>query len=250
MTARTSTLEPLGPVLIKVSLVHLLVVLLVGGWLLRGPVSSDNGANSSLATASPANASPDELWLNPADFLAAAPAPVVPPAANASAPTAAPAERPSADSSSVTDETSDPAAQSARYITLSRLHHGASSSPSAPRPIAFSAQDLSELDRLDEALYEAFMRAWRPPGPTQLDRARRSVRLDVTLAPDVTIVKSDLAAPSGSSELDLSVLAAAEQVTALLRDPATNRAALKFPAKLPSSLQNSRYDCRILFQLE
>ena len=241
MAARTSTLEPLRPAILRVSLAHLLVALVVGALLLRVPATSES---SSADLPTPTSGRPDaELWLHPADFVGTPPKDPQPAPANPTPP--APSLTTTAPTAS-----SDPApANSARYITLSRLHN-APSSPSAPPAPPLSTQDLSELDRLDEALYEAFMRAWRPPDPARLDRARRSVRLDVTLAPDVTIVKSDLAAPSGSSELDLSVLAAAEQVAALLRDPKSDRVALKFPAKLPSPLQNSRYDCRILFQLE
>ncbi len=94
------------------------------------------------------------------------------------------------------------------------------------------------------------MRFWSPPNPDSPTRAPHSVRLDVTLTPNLQFEKVELALPSGSPELDLSVLDAAEKVGEMLRSRPAERTALKFPAKLPSPLANSRYDCRIQFLVE
>lgn len=239
MTPRTPTLEPVRPALLWVSLAHLLLAVVLTWMTWHATGVSEMRLPSSQAPA--ASAPAEELWFDPSRFdpLIKTAASPLPPAA------AAPALAPMAEPAS-----SDPAAVNARYITLSRLHATMPGGTSAPPSAALSARELNELDRLDEALYEAFMRAWLPPDARQLPRDRRSVRLDVTLNPDVTIAHSELAAPSGSSELDLSVLAAAAEVAAQLRERASTGARSKFPAMLPGPLANSRYDCRIQFHVE
>ncbi len=234
MQARPTSLEPVRPVLLCVCLAHLLLALTVVWLVMKTPAEFESPARAVASADRAEERAAGEWWFDPGQFKALTP----PAAANAEAPEPSP------------PPAMEPAASRARYITLSRLNTAAATNSDTPPAAALSASDLSDLDRLDEALYETFMRVWRPPHPRHLNRARRTVRLDVTLNPDVTIAHSELASPSGSAELDLSVLAAAEEVTALLRDRRDDRAALKFPAKLPSPLANSRYDCRILFQVE
>ena len=109
---------------------------------------------------------------------------------------------------------------------------------------------LAALDRLDEALYEAFMQAWQPPDPTSIPASKRAARLDVTLDHAITLVAFELSQPSGSTDLDLSIMQAADQVRDRLRLRHHRRDTLKFPQELPSTFQNSSYVCRIQFQIE
>jgi hypothetical protein len=109
---------------------------------------------------------------------------------------------------------------------------------------------MSELDQIDEALYEAFMQVWTPPDLEQTAPSKRTTRLDISLNTDLALVQADLVAPSGSTELDLSVLLAVEKVAERLRSRLTSADSLKIPNSLPSSFQNSRYVCRIQFQIE
>jgi hypothetical protein len=106
------------------------------------------------------------------------------------------------------------------------------------------------LDRLDEALYEAFMQAWQPPDPATIPASKRAARLDVTLDPSLTLITFELSQPSGSTDLDLSIMQAADHVRDRLRLRHHRRDPLKFPQELPSTFQNSSYVCRIQFQIE
>ncbi len=238
---RTTTLEPIRPVLVVVSLIHLGIAAFVAWFAWRLPPERSEFPAAEATT--PMEAKTTSLlqdhaghWFDPADFTM--------PAVTAAAPE--PPPTPPAEPAANSPAPDIPAATSARYITLSRLNTAAS----AGQETSTARHDLTALDRLDEALYEAFMRAWQPPNPRLLAAARRTVRLDVSLGPGVTLEKADLAAPSGSPELDLSVLDAAEKVKEVLRSRPDERRALKFPQSLPSPFQNSRYDCRIQFQVE
>jgi len=94
------------------------------------------------------------------------------------------------------------------------------------------------------------MLVWEPPDPRWLPPSRRSVQLDLSIGPEISIDSHDLAVPSGAPDLDLSVLNALAKAKMLLPDLRSGRHAIKIPAALPSSFPKSRYDCRIQFQIE
>jgi hypothetical protein len=234
--SRRHVLEPLRPALIGVSLVHLALAALVV-WL-----ASAAGTSSSNTPPSPppADSAPSLAWFRPADFQAPLPLTLSPASTDATPPPAA-------------------ARNASRYITLSRVTSASTSAlvqnpnPSLPSPSSATTPDaatLSELDRIDEALYEAFMQVWTPPDIERLPATKRTTRLDISLTPEIALVQADLVSPSGSTDLDLSVLLAAEKVAERLRDRTTSPDSSKFPKSLPSSFQNSRYVCRIQFQIE
>ncbi len=228
--ARPYVLEPLRPALIGVTVVHLLLAIIVL-WL---------ASDSSTTTQAPPDSSsktqsPSLHWFRPADFQS--PLPLTTPAT-----TPPPATR-----------------NTSRYITLSRVTSSStsnppptanSSQPSLPTSAGTDAATMSVLDQIDEALYEAFMQVWTPPDLEQTAPSKRTTRLDISLNTDLALVQADLVAPSGSTELDLSVLLAVEKVAERLRSRLTSADSLKIPNSLPSSFQNSRYVCRIQFQIE
>lgn len=239
--ARRHVLEPLRPALIGVSLAHLLLAGVVA-WFTLGSPGTAGGTSSPPPVSLPDAAS--LRWFRPADFQTALPLP-----AQAGAPAkpadTAPAREPSARSTS-------------RYITLSRVQSPAAALDQNPNPQispgpargSLDAATLDQLDRIDEALYEAFMQAWTPPALDQPALLRRIARLDITLTPEIHLEQADLVVPSGSTDLDLSVLLAADIVAQRLRARHTSSDSAKFPKTLPSSFQNSRYVCRIQFQIE
>ncbi len=222
---RTPVLEPIRPALLLVCLAHLVLAGLIAWYVWRQPEFTFLTPAASGGSA-PAD---DTQWFDPAEFQSSQPAPAQT-ATTAPSPTASP-----------------PAPSAARFITLSRFQT-ATPAPGSGAPL--SARDLSALDRLDQALYEAFMRFWQPPAAGSVAPAQRSLRLDLSLNPDLTLTKIELAQPSGSLDFDISVLDAAEKVRQWLSSPPTERATLHFPERLPSPFQNSRYDCRVQFQVE
>lgn len=233
-SSRPHLLEPIRPVLIGVSLGHLALAALIV-WLAS---SSTHSLSPSIPI--PSGETAQLNWFRPADFQS--PLPITPTPASASSEPHHPSPR-----------------NASRYITLSRVttpsttHLSQSPNPdlSATQPSAApDAATMSELDRIDEALYEAFMLVWTPPDLEKLSPSKRITRLDITLNPDLALVHADLVSPSGSTDLDLSVLLAAEKVAERLRNRFTTPDSLKIPKTLPSSFQNSRYVCRIQFQIE
>ena len=228
--ARPYVLEPLRPALIGVTVAHLLLAIIVL-WLASGSSTPTQAPpDSSSKTESPAL-----LWFRPADFQSPLPL-------TTAVPTPPPATR-----------------NASRYITLSRVTSAStsnlpppanSSQPSLSTSTGTDAATMSVLDQIDEALYEAFMQVWTPPDLEQTAPSKRTTRLDISLNTDLALVQADLVAPSGSTELDLSVLLAVEKVAERLRSRLTSADSLKIPNSLPSSFQNSRYVCRIQFQIE
>jgi hypothetical protein len=246
---RTKTLEPIRPALFWVSLVHL--ALLAGLTVFILPRSGLH-ATASASPILSANTARELAWFRPAEFQTSLP---ITPAA--SIPTADPPP---------------PDRTTSRYITLSRLNSSAPTllpkaqdavavvaqgyvDPKPPGPLPGSAPAIDTaaldlLDQIDRSLYEAFMQVWQPPAVNKLSILKTTVRLDIRLGANITLDHFDLATPSGSNELDLSVLNAAEHVASLLRNRNASNNPLKFPHSLPSPFQNSGYDCRIQFQIE
>lgn len=228
--ARPYVLEPLRPALIGVTVAHLLLAIIVL-WLASGSSTPTQAPPDS----SSRTQSPSLHWFRPADFQSPLPL-------TTAVPTPQPATR-----------------NASRYITLSRVTSSStsnppptanSSQPSLPTSAGTDAATMSVLDQIDEALYEAFMQVWTPPDLEQTAPSKRTTRLDISLNTDLALVQADLVAPSGSTELDLSVLLAVEKVAERLRSRLTSADSLKIPNSLPSSFQNSRYVCRIQFQIE
>lgn len=235
-TASTSSdvrhyvLEPIKPALLGVVIVHLLVALIL--YFVFLPPPSIQSSAEPVSDQVPSSL----VWFRPSAFDAQLPL-----------------------NQSVQQPPAQPQPSSSRYITLSRVNTAATPSPTQtpnpklPSPSAGAPPDvntLTELDRIDEALYEAFMQAWTPPNLNQISPSRRSTRLDISLNSDLALIKADLVSPSGSTDLDLSVLLAAERVAERLRNPSTSAVSLKIPKSLPSSFKNSLYVCRIQFQVE
>jgi hypothetical protein len=152
----------------------------------------------------------------------------------------------------------------ARYITLSRRNiqpiwesqrdravRSASASAAVGNPNLERDKNLyAELDRVDEAVYQAFMQVWQPPTGKGLAREKRAARLDLSLSYAMEIEGAELVTPSGSPEFDLSILNAVDEVKQLLPTLKKGRHAIKIPQSLPSTFRNLRYDCRIQFQIE
>ena len=236
--ARTHVLEPLRPALIGVSLAHGILAALVA-WLTwdtteTQPTTPPEGPR-------PSENSPSLQWFRPADFQSALPV------------------SPSNISAQLSPPDTNTARSTSRYITFSRvpsppaIDDRPTPNPplpgTSPKPV-LDAASLDQLDRLDEALYVAFMEAWSPPPLARPSNHKRTARLEISLSPEITLEHADLVVPSGSAELDLSIISATEKVAERLRTRSTTTDSLKFPQTLPSSFQNSRYICRIQFQIE
>lgn len=232
---RHHVLEPIRPVLIGVSLGHLALAALIVG------LASGSATSPSPPNATPSNASIQLHWFRPTDFLSHLPS------------------SSTSDSNLIQEPRPSAPRNASRYITLSRVTTPSTSQLSqSPNPglssvssiIAPDVATINELDRIDEALYEAFMQVWSPPDLDRLAPSKRTTRLDISLTQDLALVQADLVSPSGSTDLDLSVLLAAEKVAERLRSRLATSDSSKIPRSLPSSFQNSRYVCRIQFQIE
>lgn len=228
-------LEPLRPALVGVTIGHLVLASIIL-WL-----ASDSPSPPETSHQSRSDLAPQDLqWFRPADFQTPLPL-------NSSAP------------AQVTSTPNQATRNASRYITLSRVssasNNNLASTASSSQPVPIpppvaNAATMSELDQIDEALYEAFMQVWTPPDIEQTPPSKRTTRLDISLNSDLALVQADLVAPSGSTELDLSVLLAVEKVAERLRSRLVKPDSLKIPNSLPSAFQNSRYVCRIQFQIE
>jgi len=143
-----------------------------------------------------------------------------------------------------------PVEADARYITLFRraeMEAKRGEAGASERELAL----LNEaLDRMDQCLYEVFMSVWRPPGSRLVPPSKRVARLDVTLNHQAHVEAFHLAVPSGSPELDLSVVEALESATRLIPEIQSGDHSLQFPQSLPSNFPDQRYECRIQFQIE
>lgn len=96
-------------------------------------------------------------------------------------------------------------------------------------------QDMSNVD---SAIYDAFYQNWMPPASAlSVPRDQRTAILRVIVSRAGVIESFDLTTPSGSAELDASVLAAGKLVK-------------KIPQSLPSSFPKARYECSLKFFVE
>lgn len=244
-----SLLAPRSTVFLLVVLVHLLVLGGVAWWVLPA-FSTRVSAQIQTTETNPSSAT--LRWLHPSAFRV--PNSTPPPFVLHHSPPASVSQEPPQAATS----------QASRFITLSRrniLPLVRNASPTAPAAesttLAASNAGLlpdknlySELDRIDEAIHQAFMQVWQPPASKRLAATKRSARLDLSLSHSLEIDEADLVSPSGSPEFDLSILDAVDQVRQLLPSLKSGAHPIKIPQSLPSTFQNLRYDCRIQFQIE
>ena len=279
-------LEPVAPAIMRASLGHLVLALLVWYGLASYGSRAASDETSITRGASTVNSERDRLWFNPSHFRPPVALTLHTPASRPSSFADTPSSTPAAAAPSpdlARPRVPAPSQAKSRIITLSRLPATTAAASTLQLPPAHEvavaiAEDytlagskpsvsagtspdrntrpttdpaaLAVLDRLDEALYEAFMQAWQPPDPLGIPSSKRSARLDVTLDFAANLVAYELSQPSGSTDLDLSIMQAADHVRDRLRLRHHRRDALKFPQELPSTFRNSGYVCRIQFQIE
>jgi hypothetical protein len=255
----TLALEPRQSAVLWVVLVHALALALLLAWAKSAP------APASLISESPSSLSPITdhplHWVHPATFRIDSPPPT--PLATTNEPPLAPASPEATPPPPAPSPNPSTQPQPGRFITLSRRQ----SHPLLPSPgpdtqapptgatiptidTTMDAALYAELDRIDEAIHQAFMQVWQPPSSQALPPDKRAARLDLTLSPSLEIEEADLVTPSGAPEFDLSVLNAVDQVRQLLPSLKSGQHSIKIPQTLPSTFQNLRYDCRIQFQIE
>lgn len=97
-------------------------------------------------------------------------------------------------------------------------------------------EDDKALDAVDDALNAAFLAAWTAPPISEVPQHQREARLNVSVAPDGTIMKAQMVRFSGSHGLDQSIVEAAAQVK-------------KISATLPSNFGKESYDLELNFLL-
>jgi len=228
-------LEGIPSVLFWVCVGHLLVAALIVFWV--APFMSEDGGTSLGGGDSPTAL--NRQWHHPSRFVKSSP--IIGQAA-AEADAEQPLLVPGAPTPDVEAE--------ARYITLFRR------APMDAKVVGDGVSDhdatlLDEaLDRMDKGLYEVFMSVWNPPSSRLVAPSKRVARLDVTLNRQAQVEGFQLAVPSGSPELDLSVVEALEAATRLIPEIQGGKHSLQFPQSLPSNFPDQRYECRIQFQIE
>ncbi|MCB1225741.1 MAG: hypothetical protein KDK99_08040 [Verrucomicrobiales bacterium] len=244
---RSERLPTLRPALIGATVLHLLLAAALLAYLWG---DGSEAAFSSLdepinARVSIPSENPTEgtnlVWFSPQSWLAAS--------------ASLPSSEATIPSVSASDPDPTPLPQG-RSITLSRQQTPdtltTSSSPGLVGATALSSADRDLLRQLDRALQTAFMEIWSPPTAEDLPPSQRAAALDVQLNGQMTLTTSALNQPSGSANFDLSILRAAEIVKQRL--PMWISAGLpdgtRFPAALPSPLQDSGYNYRITFTIE
>jgi len=143
-----------------------------------------------------------------------------------------------------------PATEGSRFVTVS---HAAPKPPAKELPKVASLLDMAALDaattgatgaakgiRLDEvdkAIISAFLREWLAPDATKLGLDQRTVSLDVVIDRDGRVVNFVMPRKSGSDDLDLSVLEAADRLG-------------KIEATLPATYPSERYEFQVNFHVE
>jgi len=218
MPARNS-LEPIRASTWLVVLVH---ALLAGGlwyWIQTSAIGSESESENL-------------LWLAPGDFSASTLL-----FSRASSTTVSTIlDRPLAVTipTPPTSEPSPPAGQTSRtvnrHIMLRRDPATTSSGGNTS-----GRQDMSAVDT---AIYEAFYKTWVPPTTAlSLPREQRTAILRVIVSRAGNIESFDLISPSGSLDLNESILSASRLVK-------------KIPQSLPSSFPKARYECSLKFFVE
>jgi periplasmic protein TonB len=126
---------------------------------------------------------------------------------------------------------SDAPAQVARLADLASLDAEPATSSNQSPP------QSPRLDDVDRAVIEAFMKTWSAPKPELLAPNERTAHLDVAVNRKGRMLDYKLARTSGSADLDVSVLEAADRIKSI---------AAKFPSDYPSE----RYDFQVNFYVE
>ena len=93
------------------------------------------------------------------------------------------------------------------------------------------------LDEVDRAIIQGFLREWVAPDASKLSLDQRTVSLDVRIDRDGHVNHFSLPRHSGSDDLDLSVLEAANRLD-------------KIEAKLPASYPRDSYEFQVNFHVE
>lgn len=195
-------------------------------------------AEAAAAAAKAPPAAPAPVAAVPAPPPVSSPPPAAPATATASAPAMAPAP-------------AQPAVETARFVTVSLK-----TSPAAPKqgtPKTASLLDMATLDaagtgatgeakgvRLDEvdrAIIDAFMREWLPPDASKLPRDHRTAHLEMAVNREGKVLNFKLMQPSGSIDLDMSVLEAADRLD-------------KIGASLPATFPKERYEFQVNLHAE
>ena len=116
--------------------------------------------------------------------------------------------------------------QSVTLLDFASLDAGATGALSADR-----------VEPVDRATKTAFNQLWSPPDPATLSADHRDVSLNLTLNREGRILKYKLAKNSGSSELDISVIDAADRLN-------------KIEAVLPADYPHEEYEFTVNFHVE
>lgn len=111
-----------------------------------------------------------------------------------------------------------------KYITLSAVQ------PLAPGQGA-------GLAAVNQAIQQAVLQAWTPPPLAVVPPGRRQATAQIGVESSGLVTGWQLVQPSGSPEMDASVLDAVRKVP-------------KIPATLPSPFAKERYDVRVNFLIE
>lgn len=111
-----------------------------------------------------------------------------------------------------------------KYITLSAVQ------PLAPGQGAGLAE-------VNQAIQQAVLQAWAPPPLAVVPPGRRQATAQIGVGAGGLVTGWQLVQPSGSPEMDASVLEAVRKVP-------------KIPATLPSPFAKERYDVRVNFLIE
>lgn len=93
------------------------------------------------------------------------------------------------------------------------------------------------LDEVDRAIIQGFLREWVAPDASKLNLDQRTVSLDVSLDREGRVLHFSLPRHSGSDDLDLSVLEAADRLG-------------KINVKLPASYPRDVYEFQVNFHVE
>lgn len=93
------------------------------------------------------------------------------------------------------------------------------------------------LDAVDRAIIDSFMREWVPPDASTLRRDQRTAHLEMAVDRGGRVLTFKLIQPSGSIDLDMSVLEAADRLD-------------KIGAQLPAGYPKERYEFQVNLHAE
>jgi outer membrane biosynthesis protein TonB len=102
---------------------------------------------------------------------------------------------------------------------------------------AAGATNGIRLDEVDRAVIDAFMKEWLPPDASKLRVDQRTAHLDMAIDRTGRVLNFKLTQPSGSIDLDMSVLEAADRLD-------------KIGAQLPASFPKERYEFQVNLHAE